>query len=115
MEDKSNTTENYNFCNWVRAYLSEKIDADTFATLVILNHYCTEDTGNRDMLVPVMDSVISMLPYKPSDDRKKVKEQLKKLVEAFNQPDKTKEKKKEDIEEIILAVCTICREAKESE
>ena len=60
-----------------------------------------------------MDSVISMRHYTPHA-RKKIKEQLKKLVQTVKHSDKTEEKKKDEIEKIILDVCTIYRETNES-
>jgi len=40
MKDKTNLTK-YGLCELINAYLRDEIDAEVFANLVILNHFCT--------------------------------------------------------------------------
>jgi len=94
MDDKKSLAEG-GLCDWINAYLRDEIDAEVFDNLVILNQFRTWDISGelKGTILLVMDRIVSKEPFTPHD-RKKVKEQLKKAEEAYNnsnKPDKTKE------------------------
>jgi len=107
MNDKTNLAEK-GLCEWINAYLRDEIDAEVFANLEILNHLCTGDISDdlRSAIFIVMGYMVSKKPFTPQD-RKKVKEKLKKAVEIYNQSDKTD--KTEEIEPLIDEIDKIVR------
>ena len=106
MNDKTNLAEK-GLCEWINAYLRDEIDAEVFANLEILNHLRTGDISEdlQKIIFVVMSYIVSKKPFAPQDDRKKIKEKLKKAVEIYNQSDKTD--KTEEIEPIIDEILNI--------
>ena len=91
MNNKINLEEG-DICDWINAYLHDEIDAEVFANLVIFYHLCSLDISDpiKGTILVVMGNMVSKKPF-TQQDRKKVKEQLKKIVEIYNQSNKSKE------------------------
>jgi hypothetical protein len=89
MNDKSKLAEG-GLCDWINAYLREEIDAEVFINFVIFNYFRTWDISDtlKGTILLVMDRMVSKELFSPQE-RKRVKELMKKAVEAYNQSDKT--------------------------
>jgi hypothetical protein len=98
MEHKN--LEEGGICEWINAYLRDEIDAEVFANLVIFNYFRAGDISItlKGTILLAMGGMLSKKPFSPQD-RKKVKELLRKMAEAYNQSDKTD--KTDDVQPMV--------------